>query len=182
MNFSCQENPSAVVAPAQPPLVCPDCGGALILQPKPAHWKIESRKKSQWVYLCARWPACRGLCSAHPDGTPQGTPADKETRRARNLTHLAFDPLWQGAIFISSYHHILKGEGRGAPKRKRALERIKSTHRRWTYQWLADRLGISFDDCHIGLFDIETCRRVYAICKQADPEMIREWAKFRSGR
>ena len=49
--------------------------------------------------------------------------------------HAAFDPTWKS----------------GQKKRSEA------------YKCLADELGIDFSDCHIGLFDIETCRRVAAI-------------------
>lgn len=33
------------------------------------------------------------------------------------------------------------------------------------YQWLAEALGISRDDCHIGMFDVETCKRVVLLCR-----------------
>ena len=32
------------------------------------------------------------------------------------------------------------------------------------YRWLAGRLGIEKDECHVGLFDAETCRRVVELC------------------
>jgi hypothetical protein len=38
--------------------------------------------------------------------------------------------------------------------------------RKECYQWLADNLKISVDDCHIGMMDTETCNRVVKICKE----------------
>lgn len=36
--------------------------------------------------------------------------------------------------------------------------------RRAGYRWLAARLGIPEDQCHIGMFDVAMCRRVIEIC------------------
>lgn len=57
-------------------------------------------------------------------------PADSELRRAKRETHAAFDPIWK--------------------------EKHKS--RTGAYEWLASVLGIEVTDCHIGMFDIDTCR------------------------
>lgn len=157
--------------PDMPPLICADCGGTLELAHKPEQW----RGGGDFVYRCTT-PDCRGLCSAHPDGTPQGTPADAETRRARNLTHQAFDPLWRGAFRMACYSNA--GTARGESVRG-AHRRIGKTARNRAYAWLADQLGIAFDDCHIGLFDIETCREAWKLCQGMTAAKIRRWAKER---
>lgn len=73
---------------------------------------------------------------------PFGSLANAELREARNVTHHRFfDPLWQEGSF-----------GKGQDKRTKA------------YAWLAEKLGITADRCHIGMFDLETCRRVQALC------------------
>jgi hypothetical protein len=34
------------------------------------------------------------------------------------------------------------------------------------YGWLANQLGLSRDDCHIGMFDVAQCERVVRVCTQ----------------
>lgn len=86
-------------------------------------------------WLCDRDDAWVGC---HPGGSrPLGRLANTELRQAKIEAHAAFDPLW----------------------RDRAMTR------RQAYQWLAEQLGIDSDDCHIGMFDVETCRRVVAVCE-----------------
>ena len=81
---------------------------------------------------------CGAYCGSHvKSGEPLGTPAGPETRAARNAAHCAFDPLWKEDSF----------------SRKEA------------YQWLASQLGIDPKDCHIGMFDAATCRRVVDIAR-----------------
>lgn len=67
------------------------------------------------------------------DGTlPLGRLANAELRKAKQRAHAAFDPLW----------------------------RSKQMTRRAAYAWLSHQLGISFENCHIGMFDIDGCRAV----------------------
>jgi len=69
------------------------------------------------------------------DGTfPLGRLANAELRRAKSAAHAAFDPLWKS----------------------------KRMKRRDAYGWLARELGISRDNCHIGMFDVDACRAVVA--------------------
>lgn len=49
--------------------------------------------------------------------------------------HTAFDRLWKG------------GGDRSA-----------------AYAWLAGALGISKNECHIGMFDVDMCKRVVRVC------------------
>jgi len=65
-----------------------------------------------------------------------GTPANSELRALRHRAHEAFDPLWKWGSFSRSN----------------------------AYQWLSKRLGIDVQDCHIGQFGPETCRKVIAAC------------------
>ena len=78
----------------------------------------------------------------HKDGDgrkPKGTLADFETREARKKAHACFDPMWMG---------------KGAPMKREAA-----------YLWLANTLGISRDETHIGLFDVTRCERVVEAMK-----------------
>lgn len=87
-------------------------------------------------YGCSNYPKCKGTHGAHPDGKPLGTPATRETKDARIRAHAAFD----------------------------GLRKLMGWKRNDSYQWLADRLAIPRADCHIAMFDLETCARVVAIC------------------
>lgn len=85
-----------------------------------------------WVCWC-----CDAYVGCHTrnqefglEGTePLGSLANKQLRRARMKVHIMFDPLWEVA-----------GWGRTN-----------------SYRWLAKRLGIPLDTCHVGKFNLETC-------------------------
>lgn len=96
-------------------------------------------------YGCSNYPECDATHGAHPDGRPLGTPADEDTKQARIAAHAAFDTIWQNST--------VKGA------RKRA------------YRWLAEQLGLSADDCHIGMFDQATCERVVEVCLEQRPNL-----------
>ena len=82
---------------------------------------------------------CGAYVGCHPGGDkPLGRLANAELRRAKGRAHAAFDPLWRG----------------GSMSRSQA------------YRWLADELGIDPGDCHIGMMDVGTCRRVEIACEQ----------------
>jgi len=154
--------------PDKPPLECPDCDGVMRLQRKPAHWDGGG---GPWVYLCENRPnGCRGLMSAHPNGEPEGVPAPQEIRTARRHCHSMFDRLWIGALAMPCY------QGAERDPKRRAVVLGAARHR--AYRFLADRLGISVDACHISMMtDIEQLRRFYKIARDATPEQIRDWAK-----
>ena len=66
-----------------------------------------------------------------------GRLANAELRIAKMEAHAVFDPL------------TLNHESRSA-----------------AYRWLARELGINRADCHICMFNVETCRRVVEICER----------------
>ena len=88
---------------------------------------------------CGAWVGCH-------DGTetPLGRLANAELRRAKGAAHAAFDPFWRAKIRRDG---VSKKEARGL-----------------AYKWLAGQLGISREDCHIGMMGPETCRLVVKIC------------------
>jgi hypothetical protein len=90
---------------------------------------------------------CGAYCGVHPNLKPLGSPANTETRQARSSAHAAFDPLWQKRQRLSGI--------------SRAKARAKG------YKWLAAQLGIAAKDCHIGMMDAATARRVVEICRAA---------------
>lgn len=90
------------------------------------------------IYYC---PDCRAWVGVHK-GTdePLGRLADAELREWKKAAHAAFDLFWKG-------------------KEKRT--------RRWVYEWLAKEMGLPQEQTHIGMFDIEQCKQVIRICKEA---------------
>lgn len=112
-------------------------------------------------YLCA---PCDAYCGTHPDGRPMGIPADKHLRKARNYVHGLFDPLWEKA------DQAYGGE---------SSAKIRGVARSRAYRWLASRMGITTEECHVTMFDLDRCRRAYRILRDERPTAItiRAWAK-----
>lgn len=100
------------------------------------------------VYACLR---CDAYVGVHR-GTykPKGRLANKELRQWKIKAHASFDPLWMRKFEIE--------------KNKNGKRYKKSTARSDGYRWLAQRLGLTENECHIGMFDIDLCKRVIAIC------------------
>lgn len=101
------------------------------------------------IYLCR---ACDAWVGVHK-GTenPLGKLANKELREWKRKAHAAFDPLWQRKLEL------------------RRAERGEDYKKAWArgsgYKWLSDCLGIPQKLCHIGMFDIDTCKRVVELCE-----------------
>lgn len=84
------------------------------------------------MYQCQ---PCGAYVGCHPDtDIPLGHVANAELRDRRKAVKAIFNPLWQ----------------RG-PKMGRAQRRS------WCYAWLARKMEIPPDDCHVGHFGIKEC-------------------------
>lgn len=118
--------------------------GSVIYPKRSDLWKWPDGTE-RWWWLCL---SCRAYVGTHK-GTikPLGSPAGRETRRAREAAHAAFDPMWQ--------------------KRQRLSGISKAKARGLGYKWLAEQLGISFKECHIGMMDEATAWRAMSICQNA---------------
>lgn len=81
-----------------------------------------------------RWQCPVDGCTVALWNGSTSTPADQKTRDARRTAHEAFDVLWRGP---------------GAP-----------FTRSGAYRWLRGELGLTREECHIGMFDFEQCRQV----------------------
>jgi ssDNA-binding Zn-finger/Zn-ribbon topoisomerase 1 len=100
--------------------------------------RYSQRFGGNWFYGCSRFPECDGAHGAHQsDGAPLGVPADKPTKAARIRAHTVFNQLF---------------EGRGRMTRSQA------------YRWLAKKLHMTADECHIGRFNLAQCDRVIDVC------------------
>lgn len=112
------------------PETCHYCGGNVRLVNNAEIYNGKSYGEWPLAYLC---DCCRAYVSVHK-GThiPMGTLADEPTRKARVEAKNSFNPLW-----------INQGMRRSE-----------------AYQWLADKMGIPKEQCHIGLFNVEQCKQV----------------------
>lgn len=90
-------------------------------------------------WQCSRAPRCAGVHGAHPDGSPMGIPADRETNRARFEAHAAFDRLWRDRIFET---------------------------RDDAYAWLRGVMGLSADAAHFAKFDAGACKKATRFCQE----------------
>ena len=100
-------------------------------------------------YGCTGYPDCRVTHGAHPDGRPMGTPADKATRAARSAAHAVFDPIWRSCM--SEYPEPGKCSSR----------RLESIARRRVYGYLAHRMQIDSDACHIAFLTPASAPRLF---------------------
>ena len=122
---------------------CPYCGEPAKLVTGEVIYPRRKDLHSKKFWSCQPCDAYVGCHSANrytnfEDTWPLGRLANGELRAAKMKAHAAFDPLWQAGVFKS---------------RSRA------------YNWLADKLNLSTAECHIGMFDANTCRRVVEVCK-----------------
>jgi hypothetical protein len=89
-----------------------------------------------WAYICNRFPKCRGSVGVHPNGKPLGTIPDQETKQLRIQLHAVIDPLWRNQT------HQPKRVARGA-----------------VYGYLRHIMEMTAEECHIGNFTADDCRR-----------------------
>jgi hypothetical protein len=125
-------------------MTCPYCGSAAELKDSAV---IYGGRSYGLAWICSKFPECDSYVGCHP-GTkkPLGRLANEELRIAKHRAHLAFDWMWRAKIV-----------------RDRCSKKIA---RNAAYAWLARCLGIELEQCHIGMFDVETCNRVVAVCRR----------------
>lgn len=94
------------------------------------------------IYYCA---PCQAWVGVHK-GTNKalGRLANAKLRKAKCIAHYYFDKLWK--------KKMQQGFGKSAARHK-------------AYKWLSEQMGLSFKDTHIGMFDVEQCKKVVEICK-----------------
>jgi hypothetical protein len=78
---------------------------------------------------------CEAWVGCHPKThMPLGRLANRELREEKMRAHAAFDPLWKSGLLS----------------------------RREAYRLLAKAACLARDECHIGMFDVDLCKRVTA--------------------
>ncbi len=117
------------------PTTCNICGGRVVFTSNTAIYGKEYG--SGKCYLCRNCGAYTGTHKPRP-AEALGLLADEPMRRGKVACHSVFDPLWMGK-----------------PKARKKRKDL--------YLWLADKMGISFEECHFGYFDILQLRQAYSI-------------------
>lgn len=145
--------------------VCPTCSQAARLTDGREVYPNRPDLHHKPIWKC---DGCAGYVGCHPGGTlPLGTPAGPELRAARSRLHeQMLDPLWKTADVSGDYE----------PEDDRARRRIRIKARARVYDFLCHRLGITRDECHTGLFDIERCRAAWRALQGITYPEIRAWA------
>jgi len=96
------------------------------------------------IWICRPCNAYVGVHKNNQEYIPLGRLANAELRSWKEKAHSAFDPMWKAKI---------RRDGCSKSKARKA-----------GYKWLADQLGIKASDCHIGEFDIDSCKKVIKAC------------------
>lgn len=110
---------------------CAYCGGGVSLKDS----KIIYGRSYGNIYICDKYPECDAYVGVHKsDGkTPLGTIANKELRELRKICHNNyFDPLWKSG-------KITRNEA---------------------YKFLQRIMGLTAEDCHIAMFNIDQCKEL----------------------
>lgn len=118
--------------------VCPYCGKKPVLE----NSSIIYGKDYGPIYMCR---PCRAWVGVHK-GTvkPLGRLANEELRYWKKEAHASFDPIWQAKV----------NQGWGKFKARNS-----------TYEWLAKEMKLPLEHTHIGMFDVNQCKKVIELCK-----------------
>lgn len=118
-------------------LVCPYCGN----DSEYVNSKVIYGTDYGMVYRCA---PCDAYVGVHKGSDlALGRLADKSLRFWKIQAHEVFDRLWK--------KKMQKGISKGIARSS-------------AYQWLAGQMGKTIDITHIGMFDIDECKKVIDLC------------------
>ena len=120
-------------------VLCPYCGVNAELVDSTRVYRRSYGK----LWLCQPCQAWVGVHKDSRSNRPKGSLAKESLRKLRIEAHAVFDPTWGELL------------EQGVSRRKA---------RKLLYTRLADSLGIDFDECHIGMFDEDRCKRAIKIC------------------
>lgn len=114
--------------------VCPYCNNPAEIVQGDKIYPHRKDLYSKNFYLCA---PCGAYVGCHGRTTqPLGRLADRALRSAKSAAHRAFDPIWKSG-------ELNRGQA---------------------YKWLAERMELPSERCHIGMFDVSQCKRVVELC------------------
>jgi hypothetical protein len=131
-----------------PPPVCEYCGA---LAERVTGAEIYAHRKDLGHKIFWRCVPCKAWVGCHlGSDRPLGRLANEELRNWKRAAHDAFDPLWRTV-------------GNNKKRQREAKSRA--------YAALARELGIPREEAHIGMFDIDLCRRTVAIIEKLKAAM-----------
>lgn len=114
--------------------------------------------KHYWLCRpCDAWTSCH---ENSPSLKPTGRLANAELRAEKRKTHGAFDVLW-----MVGFHRISRFNPNAS----------KSSAISIAYGWLAERMGMPAQRCHIGAFTIEQCILAQSICRNLGHELMERY-------
>lgn len=113
--------------------ICPYCGNLSEKVLGSRLYPGRQELRAKSFWACLPCGAWVG-CYAGGD-RPLGRLANKELRVAKMTAHAVFDPLWKDG----------------------------SMTRTQAYLWLAKRMDLPAHKCHIGMFDLDQCRKVVEV-------------------
>lgn len=111
--------------------LCPYCNKPAVRLSGRSVYPARRDLRRKKFFVCK---PCGARVGTYEDGRPLGPLANAELRNARRRAHALFDPLWQRA-------------------------QNQQWARTGAYVWLADKLGIRFEECHFGQMPLELLRR-----------------------
>lgn len=129
--------------------VCPKCN----VESRMTNGReIYPHRKDLYTKTFYKCDVCLGYVGCHPKSTrPLGTPANAELRKARNSVHALIDPIYKAS-----------------PHKKGARSNM--------YEYMANAMGISRDECHVGMFNIEQCSKACRIMENVNYQIIEKAA------
>lgn len=127
------------------PKICNICGGHVVFTSNATIYGKEYG--SGKCYLCLGCGAYTGTHRPRPREA-LGLLADEPMRKGKVMCHDLFDAMW-------------KGKPKAQKKRKDL------------YAWLANKMGISIEECHFGYFNIEQLRQAYRVLTVASNQEMR---------
>jgi len=128
-------------------LICPYCGNKSVYTDS----SVIYGTSYGMIYLCS---PCQAYVGVHKgDEThPQkalGRLANKELREAKKEAHFYFDKIAKTSLINTIWTEYVP----------------KVSNRNKAYLWLSNQMGIERELCHIGMMDVEQCKKVVEICK-----------------
>lgn len=114
--------------------VCNYCGNLSLLVTGDVIYPHRADLREKYFYQCE---PCDAYVGCHQKTQiPLGRLADAELRKYKSMSHSAFDKYWKNG----------------------ALTRSEA------YKLLAKKMMIEPEKCHIGMFTVQQCKQVLAIC------------------
>jgi hypothetical protein len=133
-------------AKSKPIVLCPYCDAMAELVDDT---QVYQRSYSGKVWLCRPCKAWVGCHKNSKNHIPLGRLATAELRRLKIEAHDLFDPLWRAAIRLRGWS---QAHARGK-----------------AYSWLAQKMGIPREECHIGMFNEERVKLAISVLKKREP-------------